>query len=37
MPQTMMNNCMDLLIQIGQGVWMTERELLVCVSVWDLL
>jgi hypothetical protein len=35
MPQTMTYNYMDLLIQIGQGVQMTERVLLVYVLVWD--
>jgi hypothetical protein len=29
-----MYSCMDILIQIGPGVQMTERVLLVYVSVW---
>jgi len=37
MPQTVMWNCMDSLIQIGQGVQMIEIVLLVYVSFWDLL
>ena len=37
MPQTVMYNCMDLLIQIRQEVQMIGRVLLDCVLVWDML